>query len=51
MLMYYYADRKEHLIMNKTYNTPKVDVVALCQDEAISAPDSFPYNDAELGWT
>lgn len=51
MSVYYYADRKERLIMNKTYNAPEVDVVALCQDEAISASDSFPYNDAELGWT
>lgn len=37
--------------MNKIYKAPQVDVMAICQEEAISASDSYPYNDAELGWT
>ena len=35
--------------MNKNYQAPQVDIVALCQEETIS--DSFPYNDSELGWS
>ena len=38
--------------MKKIYNAPMVESLVLYADEAIAEdPNSFPYNDAELGWT
>lgn len=38
--------------MKKIYEAPLVDTLRICAEEAIAeAPNSFPYNDGELGWT
>ena len=38
--------------MKKVYEAPLVNALTFCAEEAIAEdPDSFPYNDGELGWT
>lgn len=38
--------------MKKMYKAPQLDTLMLYADEAIAEdPNSFPYNDGELGWT
>ena len=38
--------------MKKIYNAPLVESLNFCAEEAIAEdPNSFPYNDGELGWT
>lgn len=38
--------------MKKIYSAPLVDTLRICADEAIADdPNSFPFNDGELGWT
>lgn len=37
--------------MKKIYNAPLVESLNICAEEAIAEdPNSFPYNDGELGW-
>lgn len=38
--------------MKKIYEAPLVDTLRICAEEAIAEedPNSFPYNDGELGW-
>lgn len=38
--------------MKKMYQAPQVDTLIFCAEEAIAEdPNSFPYNDGELGWS
>ena len=38
--------------MKKNYNAPQVEFLNIYAEEPIAAdPNSFPYNDGELGWT
>ena len=38
--------------MKKIYQAPQVNTLPYCAQEAIAEdPNSFPYNDGELGWT
>ena len=38
--------------MKKVYKVPQITELTLVAAEAIAeAPDSFPFNDGELGWT
>ena len=38
--------------MKKVYQAPQVTELIFAAAEAIAeAPDSFPFNDGELGWT
>ena len=40
------------LAMKKVYVAPLVEYLAFSVEEAIAEdPNSFPYNDGELGWT
>ena len=40
------------MVMKKIYDAPMVESLVLYADEAIAEdPNSFPYNDGELGWT
>ena len=40
------------VVLKKIYRKPLLEELTFCLDEAIAVdPDSFPYNDGELGWT
>lgn len=44
--------RKELWFLKKLYTKPLLEEIYFCPDAAIAEdPNSFPYNDGELGWT
>ncbi len=44
--------RKELWFLKKLYLKPLLEEISFRPDEAIADdPNSFPYNDGELGWT
>jgi len=44
--------RKGVVVLKKLYCKPLLEEQKFCPEEAIAEdPNSFPYNDGELGWT